>query len=167
MNIFRVLLGVIFFFLFFSCNTRKKTVTKESVKTIHDTLIKRDSIIVEREKVILLPSINTDVISSPCDSIGKLKVIERIIKIPYGEVKVNTKGDNLKIQVKTDSISSLYEKVYRERNSSQLTEINELRIENEKLKITPFNWWKWIGWISIGFNFIFIGILIKNRFFLN
>ncbi|TWP31816.1 hypothetical protein ETU08_00325 [Apibacter muscae] len=118
----------------------------------------------EREKIVLLPSINTDVINSPCDSTGKLKVIERTIKIPYGEVKVNSNGDNLKIQVNTDSISSLYEKVYRERNSSQLTEINELRIENEKLKITPFNWWKWIGYLSIGLNIVLIlKYLIKYK----
>lgn len=151
-------LGLFLFMLLFSisCSTRKKVLEKEKVVKIYDTLYKRDSIFITKDKIIMLPSANTEVISKPCDSLGNLKVIEKIIKIPYGQVKIISDGNNLITKVNTDSISYIYEKQYEIRNEKQLKKISELEKENKTLKVTPFNWWRVGCIISLMVNVVFV-----------
>ncbi|TWP28819.1 hypothetical protein ETU08_08215 [Apibacter muscae] len=153
---------VIMLFFFFSCNTRKKTVTKESIKTIHDTLIKRDSIFIEREKVIYLPSSNSSVIPNPCNEKGKLNPINENIKTPFGNVHVSSdeKG-NLKIKATTDSIQSVYEKQYHDQNKKQLQRITELERESRNKEYIPF--YGWVLFISS----VFLNIILIKRYFFN
>lgn len=147
----------LFMFLFsISCSTRKKVIEKEKVVKIYDTLYKRDSVFIAKDKIIMLPSINTEVISNPCDSLGNLKVIEKVIKIPYGQVKISSDGNNLITKVNTDSISSVIEKQYEIRNEKQLKKISELEKENKTLKVTPFNWWKVGCIVSLMVNVVFV-----------
>jgi hypothetical protein len=159
-------LGLFLFILLFSisCSTRKKVLEKEKVVKIYDTLYKRDSVFIAKDKIIMLPSVNTEVISKPCDSLGNLKVIEKIIRIPYGQVKISSDGNNLITKVNTDSISSVVEKQHETRNEKQLKKISELEKENKTLKVTPFNWWKVGCIISLMVNVVFVFLLLKNKF---
>ena len=165
MKIINKLSILLFFsFLLFSCTTRKKTTEKERIVYERDTVYKRDSIFTEREKLIVLPSVNSGIISRPCDESGQLKPVNEIIQFPYGNVQVNSDtAGNLKVQVNTDSISSVYELQYKERNEKQVHEISELQKELSKEKITPFSIWKWVACISIIINlFLLLFIVIKK-----
>lgn len=147
----------------FSCSTKNKSVIKEHILYKSDTIFIRDSISFIKEKIILLPTVNSEVISNPCDSLGNLKTIEKVIPIPYGKVEIRSEGNNLVAKVNTDSISSVYEKQYHNRNEKQLRQISELQKEIEKLKITPFNWWRVIGIISLVVNAVLIFIILINK----
>lgn len=155
-------LGIIFLCL--GCNTRKKSIEKERLVTVTDTLYKRDSIFITRDKVLLLPTVNTAVIPNPCDSMGKLKVVEKVIRIPYGKVEIKSEGNNLIAKVNTDSIASVIEKQYRERDKKHLHEIAELEKEKKQLKVTPFNWWQLGGTISLLVNVFFILCYVNKKF---
>jgi hypothetical protein len=154
---------MLFFTFLFSCSSRKKSVEKERIITVYDTILKRDSVFVDKLKIVTLPSVNTEVISNPCDSVGNLKVIEKVIRIPYGSVEIKSDGNNLIAKVNTDSISSVYENHYKERNEKQLHQISKLEKENTTLKIIPFNWWKLVGIISLIANILLVGIIVKNK----
>jgi hypothetical protein len=158
-------LGLFLFILLFSisCSTRKKVIEKEKVVKIYDTLYKRDSVFIAKDKIIMLPSVNTEVISNPCDSLGNLKVIEKVIKIPCGQVKITSDGNNLITKVNTDSINSIYEKQYKQRNERQIQQITDLQKEVTQLKVTTFSWWKLVSLISISMIIVLAGIIIKNK----
>lgn len=164
-TIFFILFLLILFFSLLSCSTNKKSIEKERIVTVYDTFLKRDSIFITKDKVILLPTVNTEVISNPCDSTGNLKIIEKVIRIPYiGNVVVKSDGNNLVAKVNTDSIISVVEKEYNSHNENQFHQISTQSKETSILKVVPFNWWM-VGCIaSLVVNGILIFLYVKNKF---
>lgn len=146
-----------------SCSTRKKVLQKDHRLVIHDTFIKKDSIYVVKEKISILPSVNTDIIANPCDSTGRLQVFKKVIPFPFGRVELTSENNNILAKVNTDSINSVFQKQYEERHKKQIDRISELEKVNQTLKNTPFNWWK-IGCLaSLFLHLIAIFYLVKNN----
>lgn len=163
--IFFILFFLVIFFSLFSCSTRKKTTEKERIRIEKDTVFIKDSIYIYRNRTVTPPSVNTEVIPNPCDSLGKLKDFNKTIKFPGGIANLKSEDGNIKAQINTDSISSVTEKQYQERNDKQIQQISELQKENTTLKITPFNWWFWGCIVSLVVNGILIFLYIKKKFF--
>lgn len=148
-------LASVFLCMSISCTTRKKSVEKQRTVTVYDTLFKRDSIFITKDKVILLPTVNTEVITNPCNESGKLKPIYENIKFPYGSLEIKSDGDNLIAKIKTDSINSVYQNQYRERNEKQFSHI--FTLEKEIDKITKER----KEWKNIAICFIMISVLLS------
>lgn len=136
----KIILLIIALLLFISCATRNKISESVNVKTVYDTIVKHDSVLVWKEKIVIAPSQNTELISYPCDSSGNLKVIEKVIRIPQGLVKVSNDNGNLRIEAVTDSIISYKEKQYESKYTYQNRQITELQQKNTALVKTSQVW---------------------------
>ena len=167
-NISKILVIFASILLLSGCSVRKKITEKERIRIERDTILIHDSIYITKDKIILLPSVNTEIIQNPCDEYGKLKPILENIKFPYGTVNINSENGSLKVKVNTDSINSVYQNQYRERNDKQVQKITDLQKEITQLNnVTCSYMWKPIGIISICVN-ILLGIIlsiivIKNK----
>jgi len=131
----KTILIIIVILLFLSCSTRKKVTENLNIKTAYDAVMKFDTVILWKERTVIAPSQNTELIPSPCDSYGNLNIIEKIIKIPQGTVRVSNDNGNLRIEAVTDSIISVKDKEFGKKyqlQNSKITEIEQKYTEEVK-----------------------------------
>ena len=72
----------------------------KKVVTEYKEVVKRDSIFVTKEKLVVKRFTDTLTIKKPCDSVGNLKAFKRTFIVPQG--KISLQGANNQIQAKID-----------------------------------------------------------------
>jgi len=116
--------------LFANCRTQK-------VVTEYKEVVKRDSIFVTKEKLVVKRFTDTLTIEKACDSVGNLKAFKRTFIVPQG--KISLQGVNNQIQAKIDlkgyenTIERKYKTIYDKK-------VSELSSKEVKYK-TPFYHW--------------------------
>ena len=116
--------------VFANCRTQK-------VVTEYKEVVKRDSIFVTKEKLVVKRFTDTLTIKKPCDSVGNLKPFKRTFIVPQG--KISLQGANNQIQAKIDlkgyenTIEKKYKTIYDKK-------VSELSSKEVKYK-TPFYHW--------------------------
>jgi hypothetical protein len=89
-----------------SCAAKKTTVhVKEVVKT--------DTLVITKDRIIQKAVHDTLVIDSPCDSLGILKPFKQRLVTAQGNVTIQTKGNAIEAVINLDSIQSVWEKEYK------------------------------------------------------
>ena len=116
--------------LFANCRSKK-------IVTEYKEVVKRDSIFVTKEKLVVKRFRDTLTIKKPCDSVGNLKPFKRTFVLPQG--KISLQGVNNQIQAKIDlkgyenTIEKKYKTIYDKK-------VSELSSKEVKYK-TPFYHW--------------------------
>lgn len=164
-SISKILFLFILLLLLLGCSASKKKTDKERIRIIKDTILIHDSIYITKNKIILLPSVNTEIIQNPCDEYGKLKPILENIKFPYGSVNINSENGNLKVQVNTDSINSVYQNQYVARYNKQVQKITDLQKEITKTT-RERSIWKYIAVFFILISMLLF-LLINGKYLYN
>lgn len=93
-------------FLFVSCGA-KKTITK----TVE--VIKNDTIVLTKDRIITKAINDTIVIESPCDSLGILKPFKQRLKTERGSIIIESKNNGIEARINLDSIVQSIEKEYK------------------------------------------------------
>ncbi len=99
----------------------------------------------EVEKVVYKAVTDSIVIEKACDSVGKLKVFEKKIKAPQGEITIRTINNVIRAEIKLDSIVSTKE------------------VSTQKKTITKYRTPRWVLitlFISVILNILLIKIKI-------
>jgi len=147
----RNLLAILSIFLIFSCKPlQNATVKGEKVRV--------DTLIIEKISKVLPAVHDTLIIDNPCDSAGILTTFYSKIKIPQGQVIIRSVRGKIQATVNIDSIAQVYEKKYRNKESSDVTNISKIVTKN----VIP----KWAIWVmAIGAIFTFLYIREKVSIF--
>ena len=147
----RNLLAILSILLIVSCKPlQNATVTKETVRI--DTV--RDYKVITKYDAVH----DTLIVDNPCDSSGILTSFYSRIKIPQGRVVIRSVRGKIQATVDIDSIASIYEKKYRNKETSDVTNISKIVTKN----VIP----KWAIWVmAIGAIFTFLYIRDKVSIF--
>ena len=116
--------------LFANCRTKK-------VVTEYKEIVKRDSIFVTKEKLVVKRFTDTLTIKKPCDSVGNLKPFKRTFVLPQG--KISLQGSNNQIEAKIDlkGYESTIEKKYKTIYDKKVSEFSSKEVKYK----TPFYHW--------------------------
>jgi len=116
--------------LFANCRS-KKVVTK------YKEVVKRDSIFVTKEKLVVKRFTDTLTIKKPCDSVGNLKPFKRTFVLPQG--KISLQGSNNQIEAKIDlkGYESTIERKYKTIYDKKVSELSSKEVKYK----TPFYHW--------------------------
>ena len=116
--------------VFANCRTQK-------VVTEYKEVVKRDSIFVTKEKLVVKRFTDTLTIKKPCDSVGNLKPFKRTFVLPQG--KISLQGANNKIQAKIDlkGYESTIERKYKTIYDKKVSELSSKEVKYK----TPFYHW--------------------------
>jgi len=107
-----------------------------SKKVINQTkeVIKNDTIVVTKDRIITKAIRDSIIIESPCDSLGILKPFKQRLRTAQGNITVESKNNEIRAEINLDSIVNSIQKEYK----SKTTNTNQ----NEKIEIvrykTPF-----------------------------
>ena len=140
--------SIVLLLLFTSCTAKKViTQTKE--------VIKNDTIIVTKDRIVTKAVNDTILIDAPCDSLGILKPFKQRLKTDQGEITIQSKNNNIEATINLDSIIQSIEKRYE----SKTVDTKE---KNDTLKIkykTPI----WLV-LSLVFSVIVNLLLLRIKF---
>jgi len=140
--------SIVLLLLFTSCTAKKViTQTKE--------VIKNDTIIVTKDRIVTKAVNDTILIDTPCDSLGILKPFKQRLKTAQGEITIQSKNNNIEATINLDSIIQSIEKRYE----SKTVDTKE---KNDTLKIkykTPI----WLL-LSLVFSVIVNLLLLRIKF---
>ena len=140
--------SIVLLLLFTSCTAKKViTQTKE--------VIKNDTIIVTKDRIVTKAVNDTILIDTPCDSLGILKPFKQRLKTAQGEITIQSKNNNIEATINLDSIIQSIEKRYE----SKTVDTKE---KNDTLKIkykTPI----WLV-LSLVFSVIVNLLLLRIKF---
>ena len=116
--------------MFANCRSKK-------VVTEYKEVIKRDSIFVTKEKLVVKRFTDTLTIKKPCDSVGNLKAFKRTFVLPQG--KISLQGSNNQIQAKIDlkGYESTIERKYKTIYDKKVSELSSKEVKYK----TPFYHW--------------------------
>ena len=116
--------------VFANCRSKK-------VVTQYKEVIKRDSIFVTKEKLVVEKFTDTLRIEKACDSLGNLKPFKRTFVLPQGQISLQ--GANNQIQAKIDlkGYESTIEKKYKTIYAKKVSELSSKEIKYK----TPFYHW--------------------------
>ena len=116
--------------LFANCRSKK-------VVTEYKEVVKRDSIFITKEKLVVKRFTDTLTIKKPCDSVGNLKPFKRTFVLPQG--KISLQGSNNQIQAKIDlkGYESTIEKKYKTIYDKKVSELSSKEVKYK----TPFYHW--------------------------
>ena len=116
--------------VFANCRTKK-------VVTEYKEVVKRDSIFVTKEKLVVKRFTDTLTIKKPCDSVGNLKPFKRTFVLPQG--KISLQGTNNQINAKIDlkGYESTIEKKYKTIYNKKVSELSSKEVKYK----TPFYHW--------------------------
>lgn len=89
-----------------SCAAKKTTVQVKEV-------IKTDTLVITKDRIIQKAVHDTLVIDNPCDSLGILKPFKQRLVTAQGNVTIQTKGNAIEAVINLDSIQSVWEKEYK------------------------------------------------------
>ena len=107
-----------------SCKSTKLTNTV-STRIQIDTL--RDTTIITKLQAVH----DTLTIDNPCDSAGILTTFYSKIRIPQGQIIIRTVRGKIQATVDIDSIKSVYEKKYRYKETSDVTNSTKIVTKTE------------------------------------
>lgn len=107
-----------------SCKSTKLTNTV-STRIQIDTL--RDTTIITKFQAVH----DTLTIDNPCDSSGILTTFYSKIRIPQGQVIIRSVRGKIQATVNIDSIESVYEKKYRNKETSNVTNSSKIVTKTE------------------------------------
>ena len=116
--------------VFANCRSKK-------VVTQYKEVVKRDSIFVTKEKLVVKRFTDTLTIKKPCDSVGNLKAFKRTFVLPQG--KISLQGSNNQIQAKIDlkGYESTIERKYKTIYDKKVSELSSKEVKYK----TPFYHW--------------------------
>ena len=134
-------------FLFVSC-AAKKTITK----TVE--VIKNDTIVLTKERIITKAINDTILIQSPCDSLGVLKPFKQRLKTAQGQITIQTKNNVIEANINLDSIVQSIEKRYESKTTDTIEKSDTLKVKYK----TPI----WLV-LSLVFSVIINLLLLKIK----
>lgn len=116
--------------VFANCRSKK-------VVTEYKEVVKRDSIFVTKEKLVVKRFTDTLTIKKPCDSVGNLKPFKRTFVLPQG--KISLQGSNNQIEAKIDlkGYESTIERKYKTIYDKKVSELSSKEVKYK----TPFYHW--------------------------
>lgn len=118
-KIILLIIALIIAILAVSCKPLQTvTVTKETVRI--DTI--RDYKVITKYNAIH----DTLTIDNPCDSLGILTTFYSKITLPQGKVIIRSYRGKIQATVNIDSIASVYEKKYRNKETSNVTNSSKI-----------------------------------------
>jgi hypothetical protein len=131
----------------------QRTVTNSVVEKLRIDTVRDYKVITKYDAVH-----DTLTVDNPCDSAGILTTFYSKIKIPQGQVIIRSVRGKIQATVNIDSIAQVYEKKYRNKESSDVTNISKIVTKN----VIP----KWAIWVmAIGAIFTFLYIREKVSIF--
>jgi len=144
----RIFFFIISIFILFSCNSKK-------VVTEFKEVIKKDTLIITKDRLITKAFTDTLYVENPCDSItGDLKDFQRSINTNNAKIDLSSVKGKIRLSVNIDSLVNERVKEYKS-NFKQDTEIKkEVTIRYR----TPL----W-NWIVIGLLSLIIALLLKFK----
>jgi len=116
---------IVILLLLSSCGSKKiVTQTKE--------IIKNDTIIITKDRVITKAIVDSIIIKEPCDSLGILKPFKQRLKTDRGTITIENRNNSIEAIINLDSIVQSVEKHYKSNVtktvSDNKTEIIKYRI---------------------------------------
>jgi hypothetical protein len=116
---------IVILLLLSSCGSKKiVTQTKE--------IIKNDTIIITKDRVITKAIVDSIIIKEPCDSLGILKPFKQRLKTDRGTITIENRNNSIEAIINLDSIVQSVEKQYKSNVtktvSDNKTEIIKYRI---------------------------------------
>ena len=140
--------SIVFLLLFTSCTAKKViTQTKE--------VIKNDTIIVTKDRIVTKAVNDTILIESPCDSLGVLKPFKERLKTAQGEVTIQSKNNVIQANINLDSIVQSIEKRYESKTVDTVQKSDTLKVKYK----TPV----WLV-LSLVFSVIINLLLLRFKF---
>ena len=140
--------SIVLLLLFTSCTAKKViTQTKE--------VIKNDTIIVTKDRIVTKAVNDTILIESPCDSLGILKPFKQRLKTAQGEITIQSKNNAIEATINLDSIIQSIEKRYESKTVDTKEKSDTLKIKYR----TPV----WLV-LSLVFSVIVNLLLLRIKF---
>ena len=140
--------SIVLLLLFTSCTAKKViTQTKE--------VIKNDTIIVTKDRIVTKAVNDTILIESPCDSLGILKPFKQRLKTAQGEITIQSKNNAIEATINLDSIVQSIEKRYESKTVDTKEKSDTLKIKYR----TPV----WLV-LSLVFSVIVNLLLLRIKF---
>lgn len=134
-------------FLLASC-AAKKTITK----TVE--VVKNDTIILTKDRIITKAVNDTILIESPCDSLGGLKPFKQRLKTAQGQITIQSKNNVIEANINLDSIVQSIEKRYESKTTDTIEKSDTLKVKYK----TPI----WLV-LSLVFSVIINLLLLKIK----
>ena len=131
---------IIILLIFTSCGVKKKTTE----------IVKNDTIIVTKDRIITKAVIDSIFIKEPCDSLGILRPFKQRLVVPQGNITIESKNNTIEARINLDSVVQSIETV---RKSS---------IEKSNHEVIKYRIPIWII-ISLGVSILLNLLLIRFR----
>jgi hypothetical protein len=132
---------IIVLFILTSCGARKKTTTSE--------VVRNDTIVVTKDRIITRAVIDSIIIEAPCDSLGILKPFKQRLVTPQGSITIESKKNRIEAKINLDSIVQSIEKTYK---SKTLVDVKEVEVIKHRIPA----WFLVAGALSLLLNFLLI-----------
>jgi hypothetical protein len=116
--------------------------------------IKKDSISITRDRIIVEKVTDTIRIESPCDSLGNLKPFKYSLVVPQGKVSFFNVGNDIMQTINLKGYEKMLEIRYQKMYEKKISEIKQKKI----IYKTPL----WM-WLTIIFETLIIILLIKSK----
>ena len=129
-----------------SCAAKKTTVQVKEV-------IKTDTLVITKDRIIQKAVHDTLVIDNPCDSLGILKPFKQRLTTAQGNVTIQTKGNAIEAVINLDSIQSVWEKEYK---ASAVSTAENKTVETIRYKLP--------AWAIIYMVIVTVLLLLVSRF---
>ena len=129
-----------------SCAAKKTTVQVKEV-------IKTDTLVITKDRIIQKAVHDTLVIDNPCDSLGILKPFKQRLTTAQGNVTIQTKGNAIEAVINLDSIQSVWEKEYK---ASAISTAQNKTVETIRYKLP--------AWAIIYMLIVTVLLLLVSRF---
>ena len=141
---------ILFIILVSSCKPSK-------VVTVVSEKIRIDTIINEKTIVKFQAIHDTLTIDNPCDSTGILNTFYSKITLPQGKVIIRSYKGKIQATVNIDSIASVYEKKYRYKGTSNVTNSSKI--------VTKVTYPSWLVTAFVFESLIILGFLYFRYIF--
>ena len=116
--------------LFANCRSKK-------VVTEYKEIVKRDSIFVTKEKLVVKRFTDTLTIKKPCDSVGNLKPFKRTFVLPQGKILLQGKNNQIQAKIDLKGYESTIERKYKTIYDKKVSELSSKEVKYR----TPFYHW--------------------------
>ena len=125
----------VFFFsiiliVFANCRSKK-------VVTEYKEVIKRDSIFITKEKLVVKRFTDTLTIKKPCDSLGNLKPFKRTFVLPQGKISLQSSNNQIQAKIDLKGYESTIERKYKTIYDKKVSELSSKEVQYK----TPFYHW--------------------------
>tara|TARA_R110002096_G_C14395214_1_gene706934 strand:+ start:429 stop:869 length:441 start_codon:yes stop_codon:yes gene_type:complete len=135
--------------IFTSC-VAKKTTTEYKERIVKDTLI------INKERIVTQQVIDTLVVESPCDSLGNLKDFVKEIRTPIAKVSLKSVKGAIEVSVNIDSIVDQRISKYRKSYNKE--------VHTKEVEVVRYKYPLWLI-LSLVVSIIVNLFLLKSRLF--